>query len=62
MKILVVGATCKTGELAQRKAVAEGHEVTVFGRFVEQRYKNDPVAKTQGDVLDSAAFAAGVTR
>jgi nucleoside-diphosphate-sugar epimerase len=62
MKILVVGATGKTGELAQRKAVAEGHEVAVFGHSVEQRYKNDPVAKTQGDVLDSAAVAAGVTR
>ena len=62
MKILVVGATGKTGELAQRKAVAEGHEVAVFGHAVEQRYKNDPVAKTQGDVLDSAAVAAGVTR
>ena len=39
MKILVVGATGKTGELAWRKAVAEGHDVTVFGRSVAKRYK-----------------------
>ena len=37
MKILVVGATGKTGELAWRKAVAEGHNVTVFGRSVAKR-------------------------
>ena len=30
MKILVVGATGKTGELTWRKAVAEGHDVTIF--------------------------------
>lgn len=45
MKILVVGATGKTGELAWRKAVAEGHDVTVFGRSVAKRYKDDPVRK-----------------
>ena len=50
MKILVVGATGKTGELAWRKAVAEGHDVTVFGRSVAKRYKDDPVRKMQGDV------------
>ena len=33
MKILVVGATGKTGELAWRKAVAEGHDVTSFWTF-----------------------------
>ena len=43
MKILVVGATGKTEELAWRKAVAEGHDVTVFGRSVAKRYKDDPV-------------------
>ena len=60
MKILVVGATGKTGELAWRKAVAEGHDVTVFGRSVAKRYKDDPVRKMQGDVLDSAAVTAAI--
>jgi len=61
MKILVVGATEKTGELTWRKVVAEGHEVTVFGRSFVQRYKDDPVTKMQGDVLDSAAVTATIT-
>jgi hypothetical protein len=48
MKLLVVGATGKTGELAERKEVAKGHEVMVFGGSVEQRYKNDPVGQNAG--------------
>ena len=60
MKILVVGATGKTGELAWRKAVAEGHDVTVFGRSVARRYKDDPVRKMQGDVLDRSAVTAAI--
>ena len=51
MKILVVGATGETGELTWRKAVAEGHDVTIFERSVAQQYKDDPVRKMQGDVL-----------
>ena len=43
MKLLVVGATGKTGELPERKAVARGYEVTVFGHSIEQRYKKDTV-------------------
>jgi uncharacterized protein YbjT (DUF2867 family) len=45
MKILVVGATGKSGELTWCKAVAVGHDVTVFGRSVAQRYKDDLVTK-----------------
>ena len=60
MKILVVGATGKTGELAWRKAVAEGHDVTVFGRSVAKRYRDDPVRKMQGDVLDRSAVTAAI--
>ena len=60
MKILVVGATGKTGELTWRKAVAEGHDVTTFERSVAQQYKDDPVRKMQGDVLDTAAVTAAI--
>ena len=60
MKILVVGATGKTGELTWRKAVAEGHDVTIFGRSVAQQYKDDPVRKMQGDVLDTTAVTAAI--
>ena len=48
MKPLVVGPNGKTGELAKRKATPECHEVVVFGRSVEQRYKSDPVGQNAG--------------
>ncbi len=57
MKVAVIGATGKTGELTWRGAMALGHEVTVFGRSVEQRYSEERVAKIQGDVLDAGAVA-----
>ena len=45
MKVVVFGATGKTGELTWRKAVEAGHDVTVFGRSVERRYANEPWQK-----------------
>ena len=60
MKVVVFGATGKTGELTWRKAVAAGHDVTVFGRSVERRYANETVAKMQGDVLDAEAVSRAV--
>ena len=60
MKVLVICATGKTGELAWRKAVAESHDVTVFGRSVAKRYKDDPVRKMQGDVLDRLAITPAI--
>ena len=45
MKILVVGATGKTGELTWRKAVAEGHDVTIFERPLRSNTKTTLCAK-----------------
>ncbi len=45
MKVVVFGATGKTGELTWRKAVEAGHDVTVFGRSVERRSASDSFSK-----------------
>ena len=60
MKVVVFGATGKTGDLAWRKAVAAGHDVTVFGRSVERRHAEETVAKAQGDVLDGEAVSRAI--
>ena len=60
MKVVVFGATGKTGDLAWRKAADAGHDVTVFGRSVERRYANEIVARVQGDVLDAEAVSRAV--
>ena len=60
MRVVVFGATGKSGELAWRQLREAGHEVTVFGRSVERRYADDAVAKIQGDVLDADAVAQAV--
>ena len=60
MKVVVFGATGKTGEATWRKAIQGGHDVAVFGRSVEQRYSNETVAKFQGDVLDADTVSRAV--
>ncbi len=60
MKVIVFGATGKTGEHCWRKAVAANHDVTVFGRSVERRYAQESVHKSQGDVLDAQAVSKAV--
>jgi putative NADH-flavin reductase len=60
MRVVVFGATGKTGELAWRKAIEAGHDVTVFGRSVERRYADEHVAKAQGDVLDAEAVSQAI--
>ncbi len=60
MRVIVFGATGKTGELAWRKAIEAGHEVTVFGRSVGRRYREETVAKVQGDVLDAEAVSRAI--
>ena len=55
MRVVVFGATGKTGEQAWKLLLEAGHDVTVFGRSVERRYADEPVARAQGDVLDADA-------
>ena len=60
MRVVVFGATGKTGEQAWKLLLEAGHDVTVFGRSVERRYADEPVAKVQGDVLDSNAVSKAI--
>lgn len=60
MRVVVFGATGKTGEQAWKLLLEAGHDVTVFGRSVERRYSDEPVARVQGDVLDAAAVSKAV--
>ena len=60
MKVVVFGATGKTGDHCWRKTVVANHDVTVFGRSVERRYAQEGVSKAQGDVLDARAASSVV--
>lgn len=60
MKVIVFGATGKTGDHCWRKAEAANHDVTVFGRSVERRYAKESINKIQGDVLDAEAVSQAV--
>lgn len=60
MRVIVIGATGKTGEPAWKLLREAGHDVTVFGRSVERRYADEPVAKVQGDVLDANAVSNAI--
>ena len=60
MRVVVFGATGKTGELAWKLLREAGHDVTVFGRSVERRYADEPVARVPGDVLDADAVSKAI--
>jgi len=60
LRVVVFGATGKTGEHAWQLLLEAGHDVTVFGRSVERRYADEPVARVQGDVLDADAVAKAI--
>ena len=61
MKVIVFGATGKTGQHALRAALAQGHEVTAFGRSVDRININDPaLAVHKGDVFDNESVAGAV--
>ncbi len=61
MKIIVFGATGKTGQHVLRAALADDHEVTAFGRSVDRLDIDDPALKThKGDVFDADAVTGAV--
>ena len=62
MRVVVFGATGKTGQHVCRKALEQGHQVTAFTRSphkVEQSDGNFGVAR--GDVSDAESVAAALT-
>src|SRR6202789_3275242 len=59
MKVLVIGAACKSGEALVNGALSAGHKVTAFVRGTAQ-YKRANVRVVAGDVLDAAAVDVAV--
>ena len=61
MRVIVFGATGKTGQLVLGAAIASGHQVTAFGRSVDRLDLDDPaLAVFKGDVFDADAVASAV--
>ena len=60
MKVLVVGATGRTGRLVVQAAVDAGHHVRAFARSVSTSNVPDGVDAVPGDVCDAAAVQAAV--
>lgn len=59
MKVLVVGAAGKTGQLVVEKALAAGHEVTAFVRGASD-YGKPGVRVAAGDAADRSAMEGAV--
>ncbi len=61
MRVLIVGATGRTGRAAVAAAVAAGHEVRAFARSAAQTAWPAGVTAWPGDACDPAAVTAAVT-
>ncbi|MEL7208951.1 MAG: NAD(P)H-binding protein, partial [Actinomycetota bacterium] len=59
MRVIVFGATGKTGQHVCRVAADQGHDVTAFGRSAE-RLEQPGLRKVVGNVFDAAAVADAV--
>ena len=61
MKVIVFGATGKTGRHVCRLALEQGHQVTAFTRSASRIDGSDPnLRAAQGDVMDAESVAAAV--
>lgn len=60
MRVIVFGATGKTGRHVSRLALDGGHEVTAFGRSADRLDRQPGLSASQGDVLEPGAVAAAV--
>lgn len=61
MKVLVLGSTGGTGRATVRRLLAEGHEVTAFGRNPEPVFEATPrLTLARGDATDAAAVDRAV--
>ena len=61
MKLIVFGATGKTGQHVWRQALEQGHDVTAFARSVDKIDRGDSsVRVVQGDITDAESVASAV--
>ena len=61
MRVIIFGATGKTGQHAIRRALDDGHETTAFGRSVERLDAEARLTLARGDVFDAEVVAEAVT-
>ena len=60
MKLIVFGATGKTGQHVLRSALTQGHEVTGFTRSPDKIDASADVRIAQGDVRDAGSVATAI--
>ncbi|HEX2185938.1 MAG TPA: SDR family oxidoreductase [Chloroflexota bacterium] len=61
MKLVVFGATGRTGRLVVEQALAQGHQVTAFARDpLKMPRQDDRLRLVQGDIHEAARVAAAV--
>lgn len=61
MRVIVFGATGKTGRHVVRTGLAEGHKVTAFGRSVERLQIDDPSFEVvRGDAFDAGSVRTAI--
>ena len=60
MRVIIFGATGKTGQHATRRALEDGHEATAFGRSVEKLDAEAGLTLAQGDVFDAEVVTDAV--
>lgn len=61
MKLVIFGATGRTGKYLVQQALAAGHQVTAFARSPEKLGMSDPrLTVVQGDVKDPLAVAEAI--
>ncbi len=60
MRVIIFGATGKTGQHAVRSALDGGHETTAFGRSVDRLDAKSGLTLSRGDVFDAEVVADAV--
>ncbi|WP_420438329.1 NAD(P)-dependent oxidoreductase [Candidatus Poriferisodalis sp.] len=60
MRVIIFGATGKTGQYAVRSALDTGHETTAFGRSVDRLNAESGLTLSRGDVFDAEVVADAV--
>ena len=60
MKLIVFGATGKTGQHVWQNALGRGHDVAAFTRSPHKLERSAGLRIAQGDVTDAASVAAAV--
>ena len=63
VKVIVFGGTSWLGRQVWRKALDDGHQVTVFGRWAKELVKKEPALRAiRGDSFDAGAMSSAISR